>query len=68
MDRDWTLDGRVKRKQESDVTTCSACFKTFPKGSARGITVGCSGVGDTPCPFQDERESAKELPAEVEGS
>src|SRR5690349_14074931 len=67
MERDWSLDGKKKRKKAEDVTTCELCFKTFPAGSARSLTENCPGLDDTPCPFRDERKSTKELPAIVDG-
>jgi DNA repair protein RadD len=34
---EWTLDGKTRRDKDAEVTTCSLCFKVFPKGAARQI-------------------------------
>lgn len=66
-DREWTLDGKVKREKDAGVTTCEVCFKTFPKGAARQLAEGCAGFDGEICPYGDESESQKEPPQVVDG-
>jgi DNA repair protein RadD len=67
FEREWSLEGKTKRKKAEDVTTCKLCYKTFPKEQAKSLTEMCLGVDCDPCPYQDERESKKELPSIVDG-
>lgn len=66
--RDWSLDGRKKRKPAADVTTCKLCFRTLPVAVARGPGFECGGIDEEVCPFLEERgNQPRELPEEVEG-
>ena len=66
--RDWSLDGRKKRKPAADVTTCKLCFKVLPVAVARGPGFECGGLDDEVCPFLEEKGGQpRELPEEVDG-
>lgn len=66
--RDWSLDGRKKRKKAADVTTCKLCFKVLPLVVVRSPGFECGGIDKEVCPFLEERESLPPpLPEEVDG-
>ena len=65
--RDWSLEGRKKRKVEQGVSTCSLCFRTVPAADARGIGAACPGDAGEPCPLAVSGGGAKVEPEVVEG-
>jgi DNA repair protein RadD len=66
--RDWSLDGRKKRRKAADVTTCKLCFKVLPLVVVRSPIFECGGIDTEVCPFLEERESLPAaLPEEVDG-
>jgi DNA repair protein RadD len=60
-DREWSLDGKVKRAKAAPIAVCSLCFQALKAPVRKGQVEDCDGASDPetgeifPCPYLVEK-------------